>query len=232
MITRTQSISHRNRQLRTLFGGVCAAAIFGAPLVWTQLDAPPAHAVPVNCPMSPSGLPECPRTTRRRPRRQLVRSLSPAALGTSLPRRPLTTLRIHPFGMVYNPPDGKPDKSEKPGSPPDGKPGSPGTGGDSSQSSPPAGVPNAPDHSAPATGCVGSRTGGRTGSRAVGPSGSGCSCAGDVGSRTGDVGSIKVACPQRRYCGVHARPSVGGQVLLVRRATPRRTDRLTVWRSR
>jgi hypothetical protein len=158
MITRTQSISHQSRYARILFGGACAAAIFGAASPWTLLDAPLAHAAPINCPMSPSATPVCPAYIPSQPAPSACPVVVPSCPGYIPPPQALNNPANPPIWNGSTAPDGKPDgKSDKPGSPPDGKPGSPGTGSGLSQSAPPAGAPNptdrsgpAPDHSAPA----------------------------------------------------------------------------------
>ena len=155
MVARTQGISHRHRHLRILFGTLSAAAILGAPVAWTQLDAPLAHADPPVCtPGLP--LPGCPAYVRSAPAPSACPVAVPGCPGYIPPPQAFNNPVTPPSGDGYHPHGGKPGKSGKPGSDgkpgsqPDGKPGSPGAGGDSSQSSPPAGAPNAPDHTAPA----------------------------------------------------------------------------------
>jgi len=147
MITRTQSISHQSRYVRILSGGACAAAIFGAASPWTLLDAPVAYAAPVNCPMSPSATPVCPAYIPSQPAPSACPVAQPGCPGYIPPQQALNNPANPPIWNGYTAPDGKPDKSEKPGSPPDGKPGSPPAG---VPGSPPDGAPNGTDHSAPA----------------------------------------------------------------------------------
>lgn len=144
MITRTQGISDRHRYLTTLFGSVCATAIFAAPLAWTQLDAPLAHAAPgdpycnpliLGCPGYIPPSPPCPVS-------------APTCPGYIPPAQPNNNITTPPGQLDYDhggKPGGKPGK---PGDP--GKPGSGGAGGHMNQSSPPAAGTNAPDRSGPA----------------------------------------------------------------------------------
>jgi hypothetical protein len=140
MITRRQGISHRHSHIRILFAGVGAAAMFAAPLAWAQLDAPTAHAAPGTC--SPN-TPGCPGYF---PPQTICPSAVLGCPGYIPPPQPDNNFGTPPSqGLNNNSSDGKPEKGDGPG-----KPDSTGTGGNWSQSSPPAGAPNPTDHSGPA----------------------------------------------------------------------------------
>ena len=130
MAARTQGISHRHRHLRILFGTLSAAAILGAPVAWTQLDAPLAHADPPVCtPGLP--LPGCPAYVRSAPAPSACPVAVPGCPGYIPPPQAFNNPVTPPSGDGYHPHGGKPGKSGKPGS--DGKPGSPPDGKPGSQ---------------------------------------------------------------------------------------------------
>ena len=144
MITRAQGISHRHRYLTTLFGSVCATAIFAAPLAWTQLDAPLAHAAPGDPYCNPLIL-GCPGYIPPSPPCPVSVATCPGYIPPAQPNNNITT----PPGQLDYDHGGKPGgKPGKPGDP--GKPESGGAGGHMNQSPPPAAGPNTPDRSGPA----------------------------------------------------------------------------------